>query len=1130
MKKWLYILAAILLQIQFVSCMDEQLVDGSYESDMTSLKIVLDIPVENAQSRGLVYGPDEDEANVYESEINDIYAFAFDSDNKCVDKFKTVYSSGTLTATINLEKTAADKPITVMVITNLKNQENGDELVSKLNGMEGKTKEQVLKELEYTFSGAWNITERQLPMWGETKITPQKGKTVFGDVKLYRAVSKINVTVNKGKRIQDSGTDIFKLRSVRVYYARTSGLAGSFYAPGDNEPDNPTIGSPTITQTSMPDGVEYMPRYTAEQEPNGIQFTVDKGNDYALENKIYVPEVNQQGEEPMCLVIGGCYMGSTEETYYRVDFKKGNKGDEYYDALRNHIYNFDITNVKRPGTDIPDPALDHVVVGMDVKITEWETEFMRGIGGQYTLEVQGGGVIMDATNEQGTSLWVKTTYNGGWKVGSQVGDWYTVEKDGDKVKIVPNLNQGGQRRGSFVITSGNLNKTIMVRQRGKGTANCYIVSDNGRQMVQDLVVTVKGNGEEGLIADGKPLDEKEPNMAPAYAKVIWETAEGLVQLQNVVDGKAQVNENGIVQYAIDLDKQNTDLNIKGGNALIGAFDAENHLLWSWHLWVCPELDTNGDGYIKYKVNDEESDDESNDNSEPFFQEWSTGYTFMDRNLGALSNKPGLASLGLLYQWGRKDPFIGVGKIEENAKTMDTKNLTGFSWQTSGSALSVEEARTAPTTLSKEALTGIDYALLWGTDKGFTSNGERDAGNKTIYDPCPVGYRVPPVGSVVFTDGNSSSEKENWDKNNIYWPYLQDLGTSEDGRYKTGASSYGFWLNRIAGDSKPEGVPYYPSNAESVENAAWLPISGVYDGDMTKFALVDGQWSVTVNSIIWTNSSIKAKVTENGVKVEKTRPGALFLHGTEDWRTGLGLSHNAEKSGRHIHKLIEEEKDLYAKPSHAGSVRCIRDTKSTTEGLIKTPINVTLGSKEGSISPATLVSITESWEVVNPGASWFTMTPDEGGAGSSQTITFTATKENTTGKEREATLTVKFSDGTQKKIKVVQKSKPVYVSENYLTFAGYGDKAEGRPAAQKVGIAPNLTWNAKSDMDWMKIASFDGGDMTYRPTLDQLIASNGYIFIRLDKNDSGATRTGTITFKMGDGTTETITVTQGVDKE
>ena len=793
--------------------------------------------------------------------------------------------------------------------------------------------------------------------------------------------------------------------------------------------------------------------------------------------------------------------------------------------LRNHIYNFDITNVKRPGTDIPDPALDHVVVGMDVKITEWETEFMRGIGGQYTLEVQGGGVIMDATNEQGTSLWVKTTYNGGWKVGSQVGDWYTVEKDGDKVKIVPNLNQGGQRRGSFVITSGNLNKTIMVRQRGKGTANCYIVSDNGRQMVQDLVVTVKGNGEEGLIADGKPLDEKEPNMAPAYAKVIWETAEGLVQLQNVVDGKAQVNENGIVQYAIDLDKQNTDLNIKGGNALIGAFDAENHLLWSWHLWVCPELDTNGDGYIKYKVNDEESDDESNDNSEPFFQEWSTGYTFMDRNLGALSNKPGLASLGLLYQWGRKDPFIGVGKIEENAKTMDTKNLTGFSWQTSGSALSVEEARTAPTTLSKEALTGIDYALLWGTDKGFTSNGERDAGNKTIYDPCPVGYRVPPVGSVVFTDGNSSSEKENWDKNNIYWPYLQDLGTSEDGRYKTGASSYGFWLNRIAGDSKPEGVPYYPSNAELVENAAWLPISGVYDGDMTKFALVDGQWSVTVNSIIWTNSSIKAKVTENGVKVEKTRPGALFLHGTEDWRTGLGLSHNAEKSGRHIHKLIEEEKDLYAKPSHAGSVRCIRDTKSTTEGLIKTPINVTLGSKEGSISPATLVSITESWEVVNPGASWFTMTPDEGGAGSSQTITFTATKENTTGKEREATLTVKFSDGTQKKIKVVQKSKPVYVSENYLTFAGYGDNAEERPATQEIDIT---NWeSASSNKNWLKLGRYKNTEIYYN-SITKL--SYPYFIIRLDKNDSGAARTGTITVKINNSTTETITVTQGVDKE
>ena len=163
--------------------------------------------------------------------------------------------------------------------------------------------------------------------------------------------------------------------------------------------------------------------------------------------------------------------------------------------------------------------------------------------------------------------------------------------------------------------------------------------------------------------------------------------------------------------------------------------------------------------------------------------------------------------------------------------------------------------------------------------------------------------------------------------------------------------------------------------------------------------------------------------------------------------------------------------------------------------------------------------------MNPGASWFTMTPDEGGAGSSQTITFTATKENTTGKEREATLTVKFSDGTQKKIKVVQKSKPVYVSENYLTFAGYGDNVEERPATQEIDIT---NWeSASSNKNWLKLGRYKNTEIYYNSITE---LSYPYFIIRLDKNDSGAARTGTITVKINNSTTETITVTQGVDKE
>lgn len=1117
MKKWLYILAAILLQIQFVSCMDEQLVGDSSANGMTSLKMVFDIPVENAKTRGLGYGPDQ-EATEQESVISDIYAIAFDKDGKCVDKFYTTYESGILTATVNLDRTASGEEITVMVLTNLENLENGTALAGSLDNMIGKSKEEVLKALVYNFSGAWDVSTRQLPMWGETQITPLKGKSVEGSVRLYRAVAKINVTVNKGEGIKDEdGTDIFKLHSVRVYYARTSGLVGSLHAPVANTPDE-TIGSPTIIEPSMPDGVGYMPRYKTGNETNGIYFEAD--NDYIFENRIYIPEAYQPGEQPTCLVVGGSYRGG-EDTYYRIDFKPENKGKDYYHALRNHVYNFDIKSVGRQGTDTPDPALDHVVAGMDVTVTPWTMEYMRGIGGQYTLEVEASGVILDASNESesNNSLWVKTTYNGGWEIepNSQEGNWYTVKKVDGKVIIVPNINKGGQRRGSFVITSGNLRKVIMVRQKGEGTANCYVVSDNGD--IQDLVVTVKGNGEDGLIADGKPLVDQEPYISPAYAKVIWETAEGLVTLQGAdkITRKAMVKEDGIVKYKINLEPKDPKSNIKdgeGGNALIGAFDKDNELLWSWHLWVCPDMDTNGDGIV------------GADELEKHLQEWSTGYQFLDRNLGALSNKPGLTSLGLLYQWGRKDPFIGAGEITENAKRMYTWNLENFPWNSDAGVLSVEAARKAPTTLSTGALKGEgnDYPLLWGTDQGFKTNGEIDAGNKTIYDPCPVGYRVPPVGSVVFEskEEDKNSSNNNWDSNNIYWPNLETLG-KEENNYKSGADSYGFWLNRANGYEKPTGVPFYSDgskNAESVAGATWLPIAGVYDGNMENFALVDGQWSVTVNSIMWTNSSIKA--------YNETRPGALFLHGTEDWNNGL--SHNNEGSGRHIHQLIESGKThLYAAPSHAGSVRCIKDEKSTVKNSIKTPASITLKARKGSTATETLVSITESWEVVNPGASWFVMTPDEGGTGSTQKITFTATETNT-GAKREATLKIRFSDNkTEKEIQVIQESIPPTAAEHNLTFAGYKGEKEG-PSIQSVGINSN-NWYAESNCDWLQVSI---NNISYSNRT--LTSGGGRLFIKLapniSENDKAKVRTATITIRdeWSSIRTETITVTQGIDEE
>ena len=91
---------------------------------------------------------------------------------------------------------------------------------------------------------------------------------------------------------------------------------------------------------------------------------------------------------------------------------------------------------------------------------------------------------------------------------------------------------------------------------------------------------------------------------------------------------------------------------------------------------------------------------------------------MDRNLGATSVEPGSAeSMGLLYQWGRKDPFIVPG-------FMYTAPYGAITYEYYDS---VETAISHPTVVFCDAIwNGVDN--LWGV-------------HKTKYDPCPSGWRV-----------------------------------------------------------------------------------------------------------------------------------------------------------------------------------------------------------------------------------------------------------------------------------------------------------------------------------------------------------------------------------------------------
>lgn len=130
---------------------------------------------------------------------------------------------------------------------------------------------------------------------------------------------------------------------------------------------------------------------------------------------------------------------------------------------------------------------------------------------------------------------------------------------------------------------------------------------------------------------------------------------------------------------------------------------------------------------------------------------------LDRNLGATtasirSNE----SAGLLYQWGRKDPMIGsLNDSYHNNRTAfvgdDVDAIMGD--ETTGT---ISYSISHPTTyITYNNVSSINYDWYYtGTQ---TCDNTRWTSSKTIYDPCPVGWRVPDgIGSSVWEVANNGS--------------------------------------------------------------------------------------------------------------------------------------------------------------------------------------------------------------------------------------------------------------------------------------------------------------------------------------------------------------------------------------
>ena len=253
-----------------------------------------------------------------------------------------------------------------------------------------------------------------------------------------------------------------------------------------------------------------------------------------------------------------------------------------------------------------------------------------------------------------------------------------------KATITATANDGSGVKAEAEVT------VILKKTTFASPANCYIVTNAGEYIFK----TLKGNSSESV-----------GNVASA--EVLWETF-GTHKAPEVGDLVKEVSyNNGEITFKA------TD---RKGNAVIAAKDAAGNILWSWHIWMTDQ---------------------------PVEKVYPSNATMMDRNLGAISATPGnVGTIGLKYQWGRKDPFLGAASHNFNveAKSTITWPQSEESSATTGTILYATEHPT--TFIDKSAEHTNEDWYYTGNKSTDNTRWTTSDKAKSIYDPCPAGWRVP----------------------------------------------------------------------------------------------------------------------------------------------------------------------------------------------------------------------------------------------------------------------------------------------------------------------------------------------------------------------------------------------------
>lgn len=336
-------------------------------------------------------------------------------------------------------------------------------------------------------------------------------------------------------------------------------------------------------------------------------------------------------------------------------------------------------------------------------------------------------------------------------------------------------------------------KVIYVNPNGE-YANCYLIMEP----VTAYTIDISRNG------GGRELS------GVVDVKVLWQS------IPNHIEHLSYDETTKEMSFFIDClresdgtaDKEGENYRLEEGNAVVAAVDADDNVLWSWHLWIVSSEHNPLENYSTY----------------------SNGAVVMNQNLGSFGNSNGATddgnkihnSYGLYYQWGRKDPFprpyyydCSYGEDESIYSASGSVTYINIADQTDEVG-TVEYTIANPTTfITCTQAVGEEGDGIGDWHAQHNSQLWNDA-QKSEYDPSPYGWRVARASDLAVLTLSDAEDATDLAVARKRWGWLLNDGAEQHFYLAGGMRSY--YDGIIYNMNYVEGV--YPTQPQPWEGHYW----------------------------------------------------------------------------------------------------------------------------------------------------------------------------------------------------------------------------------------------------------------------------------------------------------------------